>query len=140
MKIIDISVEEKPTGEISAGAGIGTDGGSFALMVSENNWLGEGKNISFDIDVSQESLKGSLNYLDPNYDFLGNSLNYSLSSITNDKPEQGYENTIIGAGVGTVFEQFKDIYAKLGLDLTLDDLQTQSNASDSLKQQDGDFT
>tara|TARA_B100001250_G_scaffold252586_1_gene217222 strand:+ start:206 stop:2440 length:2235 start_codon:yes stop_codon:yes gene_type:complete len=140
LKIIDISVEEKPTGEISAGAGVGTNGGSFALVVTENNWLGEGKNVSFDVDVSEESLRGTLSYVDPNYDFLGNSLNYSLSSITNDKPEQGYENTIIGAGVGTVFEQFKDIYAKLGLDLTLDDLQTQSNASDSLKKQAGDFT
>jgi outer membrane protein insertion porin family len=31
LKIIDINVEEKPTGEISAGAGIGTNGGSFEL-------------------------------------------------------------------------------------------------------------
>ena len=32
-KIIDIILEEKPTGEISAGAGIGTSGGSFAFNV-----------------------------------------------------------------------------------------------------------
>ena len=32
LKIININVEEKATGEISAGAGVGTDGGSFALM------------------------------------------------------------------------------------------------------------
>ena len=31
-KRIKIKVEEKPTGEISAGAGIGTDGGSFAAI------------------------------------------------------------------------------------------------------------
>ena len=31
LKIININVEEKPTGEISAGAGIGTNGGSFAF-------------------------------------------------------------------------------------------------------------
>ena len=31
LKIIDINVEEKPTGEISAGAGIGTNGGTFAI-------------------------------------------------------------------------------------------------------------
>ena len=140
LKIIDISVEEKPTGEISAGAGIGTEGGSFAIMVTENNWLGEGKNVSFDVDVSEESLRGSINYVDPNYDFLGNSLNYSLSSTKNDKPDQGYENTILGAGIGTSFEQYKNIIAKLGLNLTFDDLQTQDSASDSLKKQAGDFT
>ncbi len=140
LRIIDISVEEKPTGEISAGAGVGTDGGSFAFMVTENNWLGEGKNVSFDLDVREESLKGTLNYLDPNYDFLGNSLNYSLSSVQNDKPDQGYENTIVSAGIGTAFEQYKDIFAKLGLNVSFDDLKTQNNASDSLKKQAGDFT
>ena len=44
-KKIKIVVEEMPTGEISAGAGIGTDGGSFAFNIRENNWLGKG--ISF---------------------------------------------------------------------------------------------
>ena len=43
LKIIDINVEEMPTGQISAGAGVGTNGGTFAFEVSENNWLGEGK-------------------------------------------------------------------------------------------------
>ncbi len=139
LKIIDISVEEKPTGEISAGAGIGTSGGSFMIMVTENNWLGEGKNVSFDVDVSEESLRGSLNYTDPNYDFLGNSLNYSISSIKNDKPDQGYENTLYGAGIGTAFEQYKNIFAKLGLNATFDDLRTQDGASASLKKQSGEF-
>ena len=31
-----------PTGEISAGAGIGTNGGSFGFNIKENNWLGKG--------------------------------------------------------------------------------------------------
>ena len=47
LKIVDIKVEERPTGEISAGAGIGTNGGSFAINISENNWLGEGKKSKF---------------------------------------------------------------------------------------------
>ena len=56
--------------------------------------------------------------MNPNYDFLGNSLNYSASSTKNDKPDQGFENTILGASVGTSFEQYKDVYAKLGLSAT----------------------
>ena len=43
-KIININVEEKPTGEISLGAGIGTDGGTVGFSVSENNFLGKGVN------------------------------------------------------------------------------------------------
>ncbi len=139
LKVIDITVEEKPTGEVSAGAGVGTNGGSLAFMVTENNWLGEGKNVSFDVDISEESLRGTLNYVDPNYDFLGNSLNYSLGSVRNDKPNQGFENTIISAGIGTAFEQYRDIFAKLGLNASYDDLRTQDSASESLKKQAGDF-
>ncbi len=140
LKIINLEVEEKPTGEISAGAGLGTNGGSFAFSVRENNWLGEGKNVSFDIEVDEESLKGALSYTNPNYNFLGNSLSYSLSSTTNDKPDQGFENTIVNAGIGTSFEQYKDIFAKLGLSITYDDLQTLDSASASLKKQSGEFT
>ena len=138
-KIINITVEERPTGEISAGAGIGTNGGSFAIGVKENNWLGSGKSVSFDIEVDDETFTGSLNYVDPNYDFLGNAINYSLSSQTNDKPLQGYENSITTAGVGTSFEQYKDVYLSLGLNASHDDLRTNSSASSSLQKQKGTY-
>ena len=51
LKIINIDVEEQPTGEISAGAGVGTSGGTFAFNITENNWLGQGKSLAFDIQV-----------------------------------------------------------------------------------------
>ena len=139
LKQIDINVEERPTGEISAGAGIGTTGGSFAIGVSENNWLGSGKSVSFDLEVDKESFTGTLNYNDPNYDFLGNSINYSISSQTNDKPDQGYENSLTSAEVGTSFEQYKDVFLSLGLNASYDDLRTTSAASTSLKQQEGTY-
>ena len=137
---IDINVEEKPTGEISAGAGVGTSGGTFAISISENNWLGEGKKVDFSIDADQESLTGTINYVNPNYNFLGNSLGYSLSSLSNDKPDQGYENTLISAGVNTRFEQFKNLYSSLGLSASYDDLRTENSASDALKKQSGEFS
>ncbi len=140
LKIIDIVVEEKPTGEISAGAGVGTDGGSFAINIQENNWLGEGKQVGFNLELDQTSLKGEFNYTNPNYDFLGNSLTYSLYSTKNDAPDQGYENSLIGLGVGTTFEQYKDIFTNLALSFTHDDLRTTDNATESLKKQKGKFS
>ena len=133
LKTIEIKVEEQPTGEISAGAGIGTEGGSFAFVVKENNWLGEGKRVGVDFDISSETIKGELNYVNPNYDLLGNSLRYNLTNITNDKPDQGYENKIFALGVGTSFEQFRDVYTSLGISASYDDLRTDSSASSSLK-------
>jgi outer membrane protein insertion porin family len=139
LKVIDIIVEEQPTGEIMAGAGIGTSGGTVGFTVKENNWLGQGKNIGFDIELDSESLSGLVSYTDPNYDFLGNSINYYISSTSNDKPDQGYENSLVNAGVGTRFEQYEDIFASLGVSASYDDLQTTDAASDSLKKQSGAF-
>ena len=139
-KIIDIKVEEKPTGEISAGAGVGTNGGTLAFNIQENNWLGEGKKVGFDIELTSESLRGTVNYNNPNYDFMGNSINYFVSTSTNDKSDQGYKNKLTSAGIGTSFEQFKNVFANLGISASYDDLKTESNASKSLQKQAGAFS
>ena len=76
------------------------------------------------MEINSESLSGILNYSDPNYDFLGNTLNYYVSSETNDKPDQGYENSLTSLGIGTSFEQFRDVYLSLGLNASHDDLRT----------------
>ena len=60
-------------------------------------------------------------------------------SVSNDKPDQGYENTVVSASAGTRFEQYRDIYASLGLTASYDDLRTLETASDSLKRQSGNF-
>ena len=140
LKIIDIRVVEQPTGEISAGAGVGTEGGSFAFLVKENNWLGEGKQVAFDFEINAESVKGEFSYINPNYDLLGNSIRYNLTNVTNDKPDQGYENKLVSIGVGTGFEQFKDIFTNLSVNATYDDLRTTGSASEALKKQAGEYS
>ena len=140
LKIININVEEQPTGEISAGAGIGTSGGTFGFNIKENNWLGRGTSVAFDIQVDKESLAGQLSFNDPNYDFLGNSLYYSIASEKNDKPDQGYENSIISSSIGTAFEQYKDVDLSLGVTASYDDLRTENTASAALKKQSGNFS
>ncbi len=136
-KKIKIVVEEMPTGEISAGAGIGTDGGSFAFNIKENNWLGKGMTVSAAAEVSTDSVKGSLSFSDPDFNFTGKELSYYLKNVKNDKAELGYENRVFGAGVGLSYERFKDIYFSPGLGLTFDDITTDSSASELLKKQSG---
>ena len=85
--MIDIVVEEKPTGEISAGAGVGTEGASFAFNVTENNFLGNGVKFITSFNISEESLKGQIAINQPNFNYTGNALNLRISSLTNDKPD-----------------------------------------------------
>ncbi len=139
-KKIKIVVEEMPTGEISAGAGIGTDGGSFAFNIRENNWLGRGVSLSAAAELRADSLKGSLSITDPDYNFTGRELTYYLQNETNDKPDSGYENNVIGGGVSITYEKFKDIYLSPGISLVFDDLKTDSSASTLLKKQSGTST
>jgi outer membrane protein insertion porin family len=139
-KIIEIQVEEQATGEISAGAGVGTNGGSFAFNVTENNWLGKGINLSTSVDVSAESFTGGLSVTDPNHNFTGNALTYFVSQSTNEKKDSGFKNTIFSTGVGTRFEQYRNIYISPNLSFSHDDLKVDNTASDSLKKQKGSFT
>ncbi len=139
-KRVEIVVEEMPTGEISAGAGIGTNGGSFAFNVKENNWLGKGVTLSAAAEISAESVRGSVSYTDPDYNFTGKELSYFLKNVQNDKKESGYENSVFGGGIGLSYEKFKDIYFSPGLSLTYDDLTTDDTASALLKKQSGSST
>ena len=139
-KIIDIEVEEKPTGEISAGAGIGTNGGSFAFNVSENNWLGKGMRVSTNLEVDSSTLKGELSVVHPNYKNSGNDLSYYVSSASNEKDVSGFQNNIVSTGIGTSFEQYKNVYLSPNLSLTHDDLKVSDKASKSMKKQEGTFT
>ena len=140
LKIIDIIVEEKATGEISAGAGIGTQGGSFAFDVKENNWLGQGVAIASFIEINKETLKGQIQVSDPNFNYSGNSLTYLVSSTSNDKPDSGYENSLVSFAVGTGFEQYRGIRISPELSLDFDDLSVDGSASSNLKKQAGNFT
>ena len=66
-KIIDIKVEEKPTGEIFAGAGTGTAGTNLSAGVKENNYLGLGIKLDTNAIITEDSIKGKFSVNNPNY-------------------------------------------------------------------------
>ena len=139
-KIINITVEEKPTGEIMAGAGLGTGGGTVAFGVSENNFLGRGIAFSSDISVSAESLKGIISMNNPNYKGSNRSLNTSLeSTITDRLTNFGYKSNKTGFSVGSSFEFYDDLYWNTGVSSYVEKLETDNTASTSMKKQEGSY-
>ena len=139
-KIINITVEEKPTGEIMAGAGVGTGGGSVAFGVSENNFLGRGIEFSSDISVSDESLKGLISLNNPNYKGSNKSLNATLESTITDRLKNfGYKSNKTGFSVGSGFEFYDDLYWNTGISSYVEKLDTDSTASASMKKQEGSY-
>jgi outer membrane protein insertion porin family len=139
-KIINITVEEKPTGEIMAGAGVGTGGATVSFGVSENNFLGRGIDFSSDISVNAESLKGIISMNNPNYKGSNKSLNTSLESTITDRLENyGYKSNKTGVSVGSGFEFYDDLYWNTGVSSYIEKLETDSKASASMKKQEGSY-
>ena len=137
-KIINITVEEKPTGEIMAGAGVGTTGGTLAFGVSENNFLGRGIEFSSDLSVSSETLKGLISINNPNYKGSNRSLNTSVeSTITDRLSDFGYKSTKTGFSIGSSFEFYDDLFWNTGVSTYVEKLETDSLASASMKKQEG---
>ena len=139
-KIINIIVEEKPTGQIMAGAGVGTSGGTVAFGVSENNYLGRGIEFSSDVTISAESVKGLISINNPNYKGSNRSLNTSIESTVNDRLKDfGYKSNKTGLSVGSGFEFYDDLYWNTGLSSYFEKLETDSSASASMKKQEGSY-
>ena len=84
-RIVNIEVKEKPTGEISAGAGFGTSGGTFIFGVKENNYLGKGIAVNTNVTINAESLKGILSVRNPNFNNSNKSAFASIEATETDR-------------------------------------------------------
>jgi outer membrane protein insertion porin family len=139
-KIINITVEEKPTGEIMAGAGVGTNGGTVVFGISENNFLGNGIQLSSNATISAESLKGIISLKNPNYKGSNRSLNGSLESVVTDRLTNfGYKSSKTGFSIGSGFEFYDDLYWNTGISSYVEKLDTDTTASASMKKQEGSY-
>ena len=139
-KIINIDVEEKPTGEISLGAGFGTDGGTVGFSVSENNFLGKGVKLSTSLRVNPDTLKGNFTVNNPDFNYSGRSLITNIESTSTDKlTDSGYKSSKTGFSLGTRFEKNENLFFSPTLSTFHESIDTNSTASASLKKQDGSY-
>ncbi len=139
-KIIDITVEEKATGEIFAGAGTGTTGSSFSAGIKENNYLGLGIKLDTELNVTEDSVKGKFSVLNPNYKNSDKKLKTVIESSSTDfLSTSGYKTDRTGLTLGTEFEQMNDLFVNFELSNFYEDLETSSNANSIVKKQEGSY-
>ncbi len=140
LKNIDITVEEKATGEILVGAGIGSEGGTAQFSVAENNFLGKGVKLSTGLRVSQQRIRGNFTVINPNFNYSDKSLSTDLFVTDTDKmTDSGYKSTNTGFSLGTSFEQYDDFFFSPTFRTTYENLTTSSSASTNLKKQEGTY-
>tara|TARA_B100000579_G_scaffold417521_1_gene414131 strand:+ start:470 stop:2680 length:2211 start_codon:yes stop_codon:yes gene_type:complete len=139
-KNIEITIEEKPTGEVSAGAGVGTSGGTLAFGIRENNYLGKGIKLTGNISVNEESIKGGIDYLNPKFRNSDKALSFGLNSAVTDKlADFGYKSSDTSFYLGTAYQQYDDFYISPSFQISYDKIETSNTASENLKKQKGDY-
>ncbi len=140
LKVLTIEVEERATGEIFAGAGVGTSGGSVGGGVKENNFLGRGVKLDANLQVSKTAIRGRFSAVNPNYNYSGNEIRFTAESTKTSKMATfGYDSSKTGFSLGTTFEQYEDIYISPDLSAYYESLSTNDNASKALKLQEGTY-
>jgi len=139
-KTIEISVVEKATGEIMAGAGVGTDGSTVTFAVKENNYLGRGVALKSELTVSEETIKGQFSVTNPNFKNSDKSVYSNIQSLETDKlTASGYKTNRTGFGFGTKFEFQDDLFVGIGQDSYYEKIETNASASTRQKAQEGNY-
>ena len=139
-KNIDINIVEKATGEIMAGAGVGTDGSTLSFAIKENNYLGRGIGLDSNLTISEETIKGKFSVTNPNYKNSDKTVNANIQSLETDKLKtSGYKTNKTGFGFGTFFEYQDDVTLGLGQESFYERIETNSSASTRQKAQEGNY-
>ena len=139
-KTINITVEEKATGEIFAGAGTGTDGSTISVGIKEKNYLGKGIQLDTNLALSDDQIKGKFSVVNPNFRNTDRSINTTIESTSSDyMTTSGYKTTRTGVKLGTGFEQYEDLFFNIDVSNYYEKLETSSLASAIKKKQEGDY-
>ena len=139
-KIINVNVEEKPTGEIFAGAGAGTSGATFSVGIKENNYLGKGLTVQADGTLTEDSFKGQFSLINPNFNNSDKSIFLSVQALEIDRlTNSGYKTNRTGFDVGTGFEYLDDLFLSLSTRTFYENIETNSTASARQRKQEGDY-
>ena len=139
-KIINITVEEKATGEIFAGAGTGTDGSTISAGIKEKNYLGKGIELNTNLTLSDDQIAGKFSVINPNFRNTDRSINTTIESTSSDfMTSSGYKTTRTGVKLGTGFEQYEDLFFNIDISNYYEKLETSSLASSIKKKQEGDY-
>ena len=139
-KIINFNVIEKPTGDIRAGAGFGTSGGTFLFGIKENNYLGKGIALEANGTLTEESFKGLVKVSNPNFKNSDKRVFASVQAQELDRTSTyGYKSNKTGFELGTGFEYLRDLNLGLSTRSFYEKIETTSSASARQKKQEGDY-
>lgn len=95
--IVDVDVEEKPTGSVSIGASYSTDSGmGLQLGFNERNFMGRGQSLEAMVSAGEDTSSYTLNFTEPA--FLGRDVAFGLD-LSYHRTDSDY--TLFDTEIGT---------------------------------------
>ncbi|OCG23846.1 outer membrane protein assembly factor BamA [Gilliamella sp. wkB108] len=112
-------VTERNTGSIKFGIGIGSDSGlSFNAGISQENWLGTGNSVSFDVNTTDTDKSASISIVDPYFTVdgvsLGGSVYYNTYKTDDSDEESEYSSKTWGATANFGFPISENNFLRFG--------------------------
>ncbi|WP_102108111.1 outer membrane protein assembly factor BamA [Oceaniglobus roseus] len=102
--IIDVNVDEQPTGSLTFGAAYSGDSGiGGTIGFSEKNFLGRGQTLNLDIATATDTASSQIEFIEPA--FLGRDLQFSFSAFYSQSnyANSFYDTRIVGFRTGFEF-------------------------------------
>ncbi|RMG33684.1 MAG: outer membrane protein assembly factor BamA [Gammaproteobacteria bacterium] len=109
---VNVSVTEKPSGELLAGLGYSqADGFIFNASVAQENFLGTGKKVSLALQTSSANRRYEISYTNPYYTVDGISRGFTLSYRSTDfnnlsTADYKTDDGIVGVNFGIPLSEF----------------------------------
>lgn len=131
---ITYKVSERNTGSIKFGIGIGSDSGlSFNAGIAQENWLGTGNSVSFDVNTTNSDKTASISAVNPYFTIdgvsLGGSVYYNTYKADKENGDVSeYSSKTWGATTNLGFPISEKNFLRFGLEYAnhkLDDMDAQ---------------
>jgi len=136
---ITVSIEEKPTGEISSGLAIGTSGSSLSFMVRENNFLGRGISTDTSVSIGTNQILGNISFSNPDFMNSGNTFSNNSYITKTSYNNAKYDNKTLGNNTSIKYEIYKDLSLENAISVSFDTIDAASDASRIIAIQEGTY-
>ncbi|MCL7463914.1 outer membrane protein assembly factor BamA [Phaeovulum sp. NW3] len=139
--VVDVNVEEQPTGSLSFGASYGVSSGfGVNVAVSEANFLGRGQFVSVQIGTTSDNQQSSFTFVEPF--FLSRDLRFRFSGYynTSENDNSDYSTRLAGISPSIDFPVSENGRLELRYKLSKDKLyNVAEGSSEALKAEEGDL-
>ncbi|QIQ20626.1 outer membrane protein assembly factor BamA [Zophobihabitans entericus] len=118
---VTYKVSERNTGSIRFGISIGTDSGlGFNAGIQQENWLGTGNSVGFDVNTTNTDKTATLSITDPYFTVdgvsLGGRIFYNTYKSDEDDDISVYSSKTYGAGTTLGFPISENNFMRFGLE------------------------